>query len=189
MYKNKQNFSSNVCKKLKKQLNGEIFFSCTNKLLKLNYSLPWRWYARRPPQQWARCPSLRLRLLRRRVTELLFLPSLFSPFLLAIKNAGLSLRKDPTPLSSNALKSSRAIAKCKTNFITAADFVGEQKVTSRFHVCYGGFIGGNKKIKNPPNNWRIDDMRMVGPAGFEPATSRLSAVRSNQLSYGPKNIA
>jgi hypothetical protein len=27
---------------------------------------------------------------------------------------------------------------------------------------------------------------MVGPSGFEPPTSPLSGVRSNQLSYGPK---
>ena len=31
--------------------------------------------------------------------------------------------------------------------------------------------------------------KMVGPNGFEPATSRLSGVRSNQLSYGPKKSA
>ena len=30
---------------------------------------------------------------------------------------------------------------------------------------------------------------MVGPNGFEPATSRLSGVRSNQLSYGPLKSA
>ncbi len=29
---------------------------------------------------------------------------------------------------------------------------------------------------------------MVGPNGFEPATSRLSGVRSNQLSYGPLKV-
>ena len=28
---------------------------------------------------------------------------------------------------------------------------------------------------------------MVGPSGLEPPTSRLSVVRSNQLSYGPSN--
>jgi hypothetical protein len=30
---------------------------------------------------------------------------------------------------------------------------------------------------------------MVGPSGLEPPTSRLSGVRSNQLSYGPKSWA
>ena len=32
-------------------------------------------------------------------------------------------------------------------------------------------------------------MLMVGPSGFEPPTSPLSGVRSNQLSYGPMRRA
>ncbi len=35
----------------------------------------------------------------------------------------------------------------------------------------------------PEGSW--SGARVVGPAGFEPATSSLSATRSNQLSYGP----
>ena len=35
------------------------------------------------------------------------------------------------------------------------------------------------------SRWSVYRKVMVGPNGFEPATSRLSGVRSNQLSYGP----
>jgi hypothetical protein len=36
--------------------------------------------------------------------------------------------------------------------------------------------------------WRATMTVLVGLAGFEPATSPLSGVRSNQLSYRPKHI-
>ena len=36
------------------------------------------------------------------------------------------------------------------------------------------------------NCWPIQIVTMVGLAGFEPATSPLSGVRSNQLSYRPE---
>ena len=42
------------------------------------------------------------------------------------------------------------------------------------------------KIKNPYS--KVEQGKrlcMVGPSGLEPPTSRLSGVRSNQLSYGP----
>ena len=35
---------------------------------------------------------------------------------------------------------------------------------------------------------RAPTVRMVGPGGLEPPTLRLSGVRSNHLSYGPKSV-
>ena len=45
--------------------------------------------------------------------------------------------------------------------------------------------GSNKRSTGKlGSRWSVY-RKMVGPNGFEPATSRLSGVRSNQLSYGP----
>ena len=43
------------------------------------------------------------------------------------------------------------------------------------------------EILNLPSNLALlnPNVRLVGPSGLEPPTSRLSVVRSNQLSYGP----
>ena len=36
--------------------------------------------------------------------------------------------------------------------------------------------------------FRYTTINLVGPSGLEPPTSRLSVVRSNQLSYGPSSL-
>ena len=45
------------------------------------------------------------------------------------------------------------------------------------------------KTHYPQPESEIEAPDMVGPGGFEPPTSRLSGVRSNQLSYGPVVIS
>ena len=68
--------------------------------------------------------------------------------------------------------------------------------TSSHHFARSGFrqfkenrpILARNIINAPPANSAHGGAfiaKMVGPNGFEPATSRLSGVRSNQLSYGP----
>ena len=42
-------------------------------------------------------------------------------------------------------------------------------------------------LASNPSGASFFNLQMVGPTGFEPVTSRLSAVRSNQLSYGPNS--
>ena len=50
-----------------------------------------------------------------------------------------------------------------------------------YQVCQKGWEVSVQFSKNIYKN------NMVGPSGLEPPTSRLSGVRSNQLSYGPDN--
>ena len=47
------------------------------------------------------------------------------------------------------------------------------------------FQGQIEMLKPLPKHFNPPSLKVVGPSGLEPPTSRLSVVRSSQLSYGP----
>ncbi len=67
--------------------------------------------------------------------------------------------------------------------------------TRRSGASWGRPLGGttHKAIRHPKEGMSPEAPKvrreMVGPGRFELPTSRLSGVRSNQLSYGPSNEA
>ena len=56
-------------------------------------------------------------------------------------------------------------------------------------VWYVGFEFAKQIRLTPTSNFPHLTSQMVGLSGLEPLTSRLSGVRSNQLSYRPKITA
>ena len=60
------------------------------------------------------------------------------------------------------------------------------RLTHRSHYPHLGKVRKSKSLKLfPTSNLSLPTSHLVGLSGFEPLTSRLSGVRSNQLSYRP----
>ncbi len=70
------------------------------------------------------------------------------------------------------------------NFFAFCCLASSLCIIVQFSRC-GSLVCQNQIPKFDQDRTPVSNFNMVGPSGLEPPTSRLSVVRSSQLSYGP----